>query len=265
MQVSVIIINYNTFNLTSKCIKSILNYTHDLNYEIILVDNASSECNADEFLLINGNIVLIKNKTNVGFAKANNIGIEKARGEYILLLNSDTELIENSILKCYNEFQANQTIDVLTCRLISTDQSTQYNCQSFPSFIKLFIERLRIHKFFTKRFTSKYLQGFYWNYDAFGYPDWIWGTFFMFRKKYISLLVAKKLNDDFFMYTEDMQWCWDFKRLNLNIAYSPSTKVLHYMGGSNGNKSDYMKNNYNAFLKNNYNSLHRFLLRLIEV
>jgi GT2 family glycosyltransferase len=264
MQVSIIIVNYNTFDLTSKCIKSILNYTHDLDYEIILVDNASSECNVDEFSLINRNIIIIKNKTNVGFARANNIGIEKAQGEYVLLLNSDTELIENSILKCYNEFKANQTIDVLTCRLISEDKSTQYNCQSFPSIIKLLIEKLRIHKFFTKQFASKYLQGFYWNYDAFGYPNWIWGTFFMFKKKHVDLLAKKKLNDDFFMYIEDMQWCLDFKKLNLKIAYTPSTKVVHYMGGSNGNKRLYIKKNYNTFLRNNYNFIHRFMLQLIQ-
>ncbi|MFN3315581.1 MAG: glycosyltransferase, partial [Raineya sp.] len=82
---SIIIINYNTFSLTCKCIESILQYTQGVSYEIILVDNASTECDADKFLEFFPQITLIKSPENVGFARGNNLGLQYAKGEYILL------------------------------------------------------------------------------------------------------------------------------------------------------------------------------------
>ena len=97
MLVSVIIVNYNSFALTSDCIRSVIEQTHDVDYEIILVDNASIECDPDKFLQKFPHILLIKSKMNGGFSFGNNLGIEKASGEYILLLNSDTILTEDTI------------------------------------------------------------------------------------------------------------------------------------------------------------------------
>src|SRR5690349_21603761 len=97
MDVSIVIINYNTFELTCKCIASIIEKTRQVSYEIILVDNASVECKADLFLEKYPQIVLIKNSHNQGFAGGNNTGILAARGQVILLLNSDTELVNNAV------------------------------------------------------------------------------------------------------------------------------------------------------------------------
>src|SRR4051794_40929468 len=97
MEVSVIIINYNTFSLTCKCIESIINKTSGIEFEIILVDNASTECDPDLFKKKFPFITLIKNKENSGFSRGNNTGIHSAKYEYILLLNSDTELVNNAL------------------------------------------------------------------------------------------------------------------------------------------------------------------------
>src|ERR1700756_1714891 len=102
MDVSIIIVNYNTFDLTCKCISTVIQCTKGIFYEIILVDNASVECDADLFLQKFPTIRLIKSTTNLGFTGGNNLGIENSGGKYILLLNSDTELTEDSISKCYD-------------------------------------------------------------------------------------------------------------------------------------------------------------------
>src|SRR5712675_1513772 len=99
MQISIIIINYNTFNLTSNCIRSVIQFTRGLKYEIILVDNASTECDPENFLEEFPQVKLIKNKINGGFAYGNNEGIRQASGEFILLLNSDIVLQEDSVSK----------------------------------------------------------------------------------------------------------------------------------------------------------------------
>src|SRR6187551_458695 len=98
MDVSIIIINYNTFDLTSNCIRSVVEQTKNVSYEIILVDNASVEKDAVEFSNIFPQIVLVKSSTNLGFAKGCNLGIEHSKGDYILLLNSDTVLVNNAVL-----------------------------------------------------------------------------------------------------------------------------------------------------------------------
>lgn len=259
--VSVIIVNYNTFQLTCNCIKSVIEKTKEVPYEIILVDNASTDNDADDFKKLFPQINLVKSKDNMGFAKGNNLGIAQAKGEFILLLNSDTELIENSIFICYNEFLQRKNIGVLTCKLVYPNHSIQHNCQAFPSIIKIWLEKTRLHKLFSKKFRSSYLQGFYWNYDVFGYPDWIWGTFFMFRKNTLNVLTKKKLNEDFFMYMEDMQWCHDFYKHKIKIAYTPTTTIIHYSGGSNGDRTEMINKNYQLFLEKNYNAIHKKLLR----
>ena len=97
MDISVVIINYNTFELTSNCLRSIYRHTSEIEFEIVLVDNDSSECSPDLFLSEFPDIELVKSPINGGFAKGNNLGVERAKGRYIALLNSDTELLNNAL------------------------------------------------------------------------------------------------------------------------------------------------------------------------
>src|SRR6185436_7017921 len=98
-RVSVILINYNTFALTGDCIRSVINHTKGVEYEIIVVDNASTETDPGRFLIDFPSIKLVKSAVNAGFARGNNLGIEKATGDHILLLNNDTILQDDSISK----------------------------------------------------------------------------------------------------------------------------------------------------------------------
>jgi Predicted glycosyltransferases len=131
MQLSIIIINYNTFQLTCNCIRSIKEKVHDLTYEIILVDNDSSECDPNNFLKQFPDIKLISSAENTGFTGGNNIGISKAAGEYILLLNSDTELINNAPKICYDYMQQHPETGITTAQLSYPDGKLQYNCRRF--------------------------------------------------------------------------------------------------------------------------------------
>lgn len=264
MSVSIIIINYNTYSLTSKCIKSIYANTHDVAFEIILIDNASTECNPDSFKTLFPNITLFKSETNVGFAKGNNLGLSLSKNDIILFLNSDTELTEDSISICYNHLISKEDIGAITCKLKYPNNLIQHNCQSFPSAIKMLVEKLRLHKLIRRTRRSRYLQGIYWDYETEGFPDWIWGTFFMFKRKVLLKLPNKKLHDDYFMYIEDIQWCLDFRKANIRILYTPKTTVIHYGGGSLANTNDLITKNYKKFLKENYSTQHINLIKFIS-
>lgn len=259
---SIIIINYNTFEITLKCIASVYENLKEDNFEIILVDNASVECEPDLFLEKYPTIHLIKSATNVGFAKGNNLGIEKAKYDTILLLNSDAFLTDNSTWEAVQYLQKNKNVAVITGQLQYPDGRLQHNCQSFPHVAKSIIEKLRLHKLLSKNKRGTFLQGFYFDYAQKGHPDWVWGAYFMFRKEKLEKLPHQQLNDDFFMYGEDMLWCFEFRKLGYEVVYFPQIKIIHLLGGSSGKAQEWINENYRQFLKKNYSFVHRFLLRL---
>jgi len=264
--VSIIILNYNTFNLTIKCIRSVFDNTKNVDFEIILVDNASTECDPEKFLEEFPGIVLIKNSENRGFSKGCNDGIAKASGKYILLLNSDTILLNNAIGFCYDYLNSNPDTGVCTCRIENPDGSPQNNCQRFPSITYPLVERLRLHKIFSKRKQGKILLGPYFNYSEQTDCDWVWGTFFMFPLKTLELFPEKILTETFWMYLEDMEWCKLISKAGKKICFLPDGRILHF-GGNNFevlNLDNKHRNNFEIFLKNYYNPLHRFIIRQLS-
>ena len=264
IDLSIIIVNYNTFDLTSTCIQSIYKYTNDINFEIILVDNASNEKKPDDFLISFPNIHLIKSEKNIGFAKGNNLAISKAKAKTILLLNSDTELTDNAIKKAYDCLNSDSKIGVVSPKLLFPNGEHQSVCQRFPSARLQLLELLRLHKIFTKETAGDILLGAFFKHDKDLMVDWVWGAFFMFKSEILDKLPQQKLNDDFFMYGEDMQWCWDINKINYKIKYCSSAQLIHYMGGSSGQKEKYLSQNYHLFLKKNYNILHRWVILILN-
>ena len=262
--VSVILINYNTFELTSQAIASVIKFTTGISYEIILVDNASTECDPELFLKTFPSIKLIKNKINEGFAKGNNTGIAAARGKYILLLNSDTEFKNNCLQIGMDTLEHDARLAAVSVKLMYPDGKTQAQCTRFPSVKLLLLEKLRAHKFLSPAKRGEILLSTYFDHQTYMEPDAIWGTFFMFPKSVLERLPGKKLNADYFMYFEDIQWCMDLRKLGLKVAYQPIGEIIHYHGKSNADKTELMKKNKILFLKRNYSPLKVFLLCLLN-
>lgn len=250
MQVSVIIINYNTFEYTCNCIQSLVDKTEDVDYEIILVDNASSECNADLFKEKFSEIILIKNTENSGFAAGNNLGVENAKGEYILLLNSDTIFIENSIHFIYEKCKKINDLGAATIQLISSDGGVQSSAKRFPSVMAHFLEITRLYKIFKKQHKKRNEK---YNYQKNFVCDWIWGTFFFFPKKNLELMNGY-LSETYFMYSEDVEWCYHFKKAGLNNYYFSDSKIIHLIGKSSFSsfKNKLIEKNHLHFINSHY-------------
>lgn len=233
IKVSVIIVNYNTFTLTSECIRSVIAYTRDISYEIILVDNASTEKDASLFLTEYPHIKLIRSEKNGGFAYGNNLGIRQATGEYILLLNSDTLLTEDSISICSEYLDINKNIGVLGCRMVFPDNRIQYTARRFRSINWELLDLFRfIPLLMSYRHRSKRMLGKYFRHNETVEADWVNGAFFMFPRKILNELPGNKLDDRFFMYAEDQLWCWQIKRLGYRIVFYAETTIIHINSGS---------------------------------
>lgn len=264
MQVSIIIINYNTFELTCNCINSIYKQTKGISFEIILVDNASTKDNPDDFLNHFSEITLIKSPTNLGFAKGNNLGIKKAKGKKILLLNSDT-ILKNNALKYTSDFlETHQDVAVVSSSLEYENGEIQHTCQRFPSIKYGLYELFRLQKFLGIEKGGKLLMGSFFNHKNIAYPDWVWGTFFMFSKDILKELPKKQLADTFFMYGEDMQWCMEFKKLGYKIGFEPKAEVIHLMGKSGAPKNQMMLDNHKTFMSLYYSKFERSLIKIIN-
>lgn len=264
---SIIILNYNSFDLTCQCISSIYEYTKNVDFEIIVVDNASTIDEQDKFLTLFPSIRLVKNTENRGFAGGCNDGIRVANGDTILLINSDTKLLNDAISITYDFLRTQPNVGIVTCRLENIDRSPQNNCQAFPKIKNIFIELFRIHKLLPRNKVCKKLYGPFSNYSEIAYPDWVWGTFFMFPKKLLNIFTDQLLPETFWMYVEDMQWCWLARQAGYDVAFVPDGKVLHFGGSSHSSIADKMMNeNFTKFLKLYYNKINAWIiLRLLKI
>lgn len=271
-KVSIIIINYNTFALTSQCIRSVIEQTRNVSYEIILVDNASAECDPDNFLKKFSGLKLIKSQMNGGFAFGNNLGIEKAAGDFILLLNSDTILQEDSISKSVEYMLQHTEAGVLGCRMTYPEGKVQYSARRFRS---ISWELLDLFRFFPwlmpypKR--AKRMLGKYFRHNENMECDWVNGAFFLFPKKIMEQLPGKKLDDRFFMYGEDQLWCEQIKNLSYKILFYSGTTIIHVNSGSTDQAKQLklrkvmMKHELEIMKQRKGNGLYYFIFKLIYV
>jgi hypothetical protein len=216
MELSIIIVNYNTKKLTLEAVKSIWDSKLKVKFEIIVVDNGSREK-----LAKTAHFRLIENKENLGFARANNQGIRRARGKYILLLNSDTKVKRGSIDKLV-EF-ARKTLDagVVGAKILNPDGSTQPSCFNFPS-----IKNTILNSWFGKKLLDKFAP----KENLPVVVDSIVGAAFLVTPQ--SLERVGMLNEKYFMYFEDFDYCRRVKNAHLKVYYLPSAEVIHYHGQS---------------------------------
>ncbi len=257
MQLSIIVINYNTFDLTTACLRSIQANVRGVQYEVIVVDNGSFECSPEAFKKLFPSITLVVEKVNLGFAGGNNSGLAHAKGDVVLLLNSDTEIVGNAVETTYNYLISKPEVAVVSCKLVYPSGTIQGCCQRFPSVKLELLELLRLQKLMTTKARQKIMQGFFFDHLTEMEADWVWGTFFMVKREVIAKLKHGKLADDYFMYVEDMQWCYLIRQMGYKVMYYPKGFIIHYLSMSSTNdinfdKQKLMMNNEFSFLKSYY-------------
>lgn len=235
MDLSIIIVSYNTKELLKGTIESILNTAKNIEYEIIVVDNASSDGSYDMVRECFPYVVLIKNYKNEGFACANNRGVKLANGKYILLLNSDTVVFDDCIESCIEYMKNNSYIGALGCKVNLRDGSLDHACRrGFPTPEASLYYILKLDKFFpcNKKFGKYTLN--YLPQDEINEVDSLTGAFMMIRCEVVNKVGA--LDEDFFMYGEDIDWCYRIKEAGWKVVYYPKASIVHYKGASSKKK-----------------------------
>jgi GT2 family glycosyltransferase len=221
--ISIIILSFNTKDLTLQCIKSVLDSEPKSRYEIVIVDNGSTDGSASEFTAIKDkNIKVVLNNENTGFAKGNNVGIKIARGNYILLLNSDTKVKKSAIDKLLSFASKTQNAGVIGARLLNSDGSLQDSCFNFPTIGRA------IKQFWLKQ--GRPLDKFLPPGDKPQTVDAVVGAAFLITPE------AKKkvgyLDERYFMFYEDLDYCRKTWKAGLKVYYLPESLVVHSHGAS---------------------------------
>jgi len=237
MMVSVILINYNTFGLTSACLRSIYAQTKAVAFEVLLVDNASTERDPADFLLEFPALKLIRSDKNRGFAGGNNLGLESAQGDLLLLLNSDTELTEDSISFACQAWIQQPELGFLGCRMVYPDGRIQYTARRFRTLRWELLDLFRFIPFaHSYEARSREMLGKYFKHDCNLDCDWLNGAFLLFDRRLLSHFSGGRLDDRFFMYAEDQLWCEQAREAGLRNYFFAGTTIVHVNSGSSSVK-----------------------------
>lgn len=231
MDLSILIVNYNTCQLTVDCLRSVFASETEYTYEVILIDNNSKDESVQTIRELFPQVKLIENTENSGFAKANNQGMEVAEGRYMLLLNSDTIIQQDTIETMVAFMDYNPIIGASGCKIVLPDGSLDKACKrGFPTPSASFYYAFGLSKLFPNKPEFNRYQLGYLNPDV-EYPvDCLVGAFMLVRRETIEQVGG--LDETFFMYGEDIDWCYRIKQAGWGIHYYPRTTIIHYKGGS---------------------------------
>ena len=228
--VSVVIINWNTKDLVIECIRSIREHTHTTKLEIIIVDNGSTDGTQLAIHKKFPGVKFIQNNENLGFAKANNIGMRIAVGKFICLVNSDVEIRGECIDRMYNYLEDMRDIGMLGPKTFYPNGEIQHTCKQFPSIWTSFCEAIGLHNYFKKcKFMSPEEMTFF-GYDETHEVDVVSGSFMMVKRETIDRVGL--FDENFFFYSEDVDWCRRIWKAGWKVVFYHEAEIIHHEGGS---------------------------------
>jgi GT2 family glycosyltransferase len=239
---SIILINHNAKDFTADCIQSIYDKT-TVPFEIILVDNNSSDDSPSYIKEKFPQVRLIENKSNRGFATANNQGIKISKGKLLILLNNDTVLKNNALDKMFEYMDKNPEIGILACKLFDADGKTvQHNCRAFPSPVGTMFGRASLFtKLMPNNPISKRNLLLNWDYSSVKEADWVSGAALMVKREAIEQIGL--LDENFYMYWEDTDFCKRAKDAGWQICFFPEAQIIHFTGKGGGKRNFLLSSN----------------------
>lgn len=262
IDLSIIIVSFNTKDITKNCLDSINRslWKSKIKYEIIVVDNnshdGSKEMLEEYAKNKNNKTVYLQTNENLGFGKGNNFALKYAQGKYLLLLNSDTIILNRAIEKLFYFYQQNEKkVHFLGGKLLNKDLTPQPSACHFFSLPVVF--------------ASLFLKGDYWGLTRFSpnkfkKVDWVSGAYILTKKSYYQKLGG--FDKNIFMYMEEVDLLYRARKKGLNTYFYNESQIIHLGSASSAGKTFPILQVYRGFLffyKKHYSKIHLFFLRLI--
>jgi GT2 family glycosyltransferase len=227
---SVVIVNWNTRDLLRQCLCSIFTPHQNTTYEVFVVDNGSTDDSVEMVRQEFPTVHLIRNSENLGYSTANNQAIKHTIGRYVLLLNSDTKVPEKAFQQMVIFMDTHPEAGILGTKLLNPDGSRQYSCDCFPRTPwQLFHEKI-LDLCIPGNHTTRQGKMRRWDYDSHFPVDYVIGAVLMIRRETLEQIGL--LDEDFFMYAEDIDWCYRAVKSGWHAYYVGEIGVYHYNRGS---------------------------------
>ncbi len=253
---SIVIVNWNTSDLLNRCLASLLRCPQRCSFEVIVVDNASSDGSSEMVMREFPMVRLIQNTTNLGFARANNQGIQASQGRYVLLLNSDTVVPEGTLASLASFMDQHPDAGACGPRLLRPDGTPQpYAFGGDPTLGYLLARGLK------QLLLHRYLHD--WATDTVQKVDWVSGACLLVRRQAIEQVGL--LDENIFMYFEDNDWCLRMRKAGWKVYYNPRVEVIHIGGQSLAKNPSAQRSYYRSleyFYAKHYGLLAGWLLRV---
>jgi GT2 family glycosyltransferase len=225
--VSVIVVNYNTGHLLGRMLAAIETGRGDLNLQVIIVDNASRDGSVHIIRRRHPAVELVENAQNVGFGRANNQALARARGRYVLLLNTDAFVEPDTLPKTVEFMDAHPGCGVLGVKLVGEDGSLQPSCRYFPTPWNVFLSSTGLHRFFP---TTRLVDDLSWHHQSVRDCDWVPGCYYLVRREVIARVGL--FDPRYFLYYEEVDHCRAVRRAGWSVTYFPHAQVVHIGGES---------------------------------
>jgi N-acetylglucosaminyl-diphospho-decaprenol L-rhamnosyltransferase len=230
MDLSIIIVNWKSKNYLRNCISSILATTHGVEFEILVIDNASFD-RCDEMLREHyPKVTFIQSNENLGLAKSNNLTFQASRGDAVCFLNPDTEVVGEALQIMYHYLNTLPKVGAIGCKLLNSDRTLQTSCiRSFPTILNQVLDTEALRQ----RYPNSRLWGMAALFNGDKSPsevDAVSGACLMIRRSVFENVAM--FSTDYFMYSEDVDLCFKVKKFGWKNYYIPCATVVHHGGGS---------------------------------
>jgi len=261
IDISVIVVNWNTKDLLKNCLCSVYQTVNNLNLEIIVVDNASSDGSVEMLKLDFPQVIRLVNQQNRGFGAANNQGFAVMKGEYALLLNTDTVLTTNAVAKLWEFMEAHPEAAIVGGQLLNADESRQNSIASFPTLLTLVTNESLLEYLMPRRFPSK-------RYEHKGpiEVDSVIGACMMIRKKALDEIGV--FDERYFFFFEETDLAYAIRRSGWKIFHIPDAYIYHLQGQSIGHnvqsRIEFYRSRY-QFLRKWHSRLYYFCAGIIII
>lgn len=247
MDLSVIIVNWNTKNLLYQCLESVYQMIHNLEFEVYVVDNGSTDGTEVMIKTRFPQVIFMKNQMNLGFSKANNQALGRSKGKYLLLLNPDTQIKEGAIEGLFSFMEYHPKAGILGVQLLNSDGSKQNSIANLPSLATELLNKRLLRWLFPKRFPGKERD-----YHEPIEVDSVIGACLMMRHE--AMEQVGLLDEDYFLFFEETDWCYRIKKAGWKVYHVPQAEIYHFQGKSAEKdikraKVEYYRSRYHFFKK----------------
>ena len=251
IDLSIIIITYNSDQYIKECIASIYKHCNTINYEIIVFDNNSKDRTINILESDFKNIKLIKSTENLGFSKGNNRAVQYSKGDYILLLNIDTILL-NDLSEVLSLIKKNDQIGAIGIKMLDGKKNYLQSVGKFPKPMNL------IKLSFLNNISSEFTNGLFNNPNQLKKVDWITGAFLLTTR--VCWDDVNGLDEEYFMYVEDVDFCKKLESISKGVFFLPSLSYIHFVG-FNKNRESFLIEGYGIFVKKHFKGLNKIIAK----